>query len=339
MELLIIAGIDISHLRLVDLTRLADQAKPFYDWVTIRFQTALLSNASLEQLLLKATSLELKLAIAACYQVTLPLDLPFLFDGVGRTYPHTKACYYFFSWLIRDAPQQRLAPLIQRIMRASAKSRTEVEIEVLTALIIEYRDHVQTFSWEAVREVIIDRLEGSRRSIKGHEKEAIVRTALLVAIQAYYDTHKGYGVFSGIEIPANQVMIGNESYDVSVNLLDSVGEIIGRILMPIKTRETEGGGHAHLFTRDILSAINAAKITKKNTIRDYIAVIIVAKNWSQREAATLRVLVDHLALFDLAPSEFSIFDDAAQLSLNHFVATVFDGTASTNQSAQSIDQQ
>lgn len=64
---------------------------------------------------------------------------------------------------------------IQRIMRVSPKPRKIVEIEVLAGLIENYRGSVKTFSWEAVREVIIDRLEGSRRSLKGHEKESLVR--------------------------------------------------------------------------------------------------------------------------------------------------------------------
>ncbi len=327
MELLIIAGVDISHIRLVDLTRLADQAKPFYEWVGTKFQETLLIDDSLEQIIRSADAQEIRLGIEACYQVNTKLDLPFLFDGIGRTYPHSKACYYFFSWVIRDAPQQRLAPLIQRISKNATKPRIEVEIEVLTALIIEYRKNVKTFSWETVREVIIDRLEGSRRSIKGHEKETVVCTALIVAIQSYYENNKSYGVFSGVEIPNNQVIIENESYDVSANLLDASGTIACRILMPIKTRETEGGGHSHLFTRDILSAINAAK---KNSPRDYLIVVIVAKNWSRRETENLASIVDHLSIFDLSPSEFSIFDTDAQIGLNSFIANVFDGKTSKN---------
>lgn len=322
MELLIIAGVDISHMRLVDLARLADQAKPFYLWVEGRFQAVLSKNVTLEEMIQSSRPEEIKAAIEACYRAKTPEALPFLFDGVGRTYPHSKACYYFFSWLIRDAPQQRLSPLVQRIARNSARPRIEVEIDVLTALITVYRDSLRTFTWEAVREVIIDRLEGSRRSIKGREKETVVRTALIVATQSYYEARKGYGRFAGVEIPEGQISIGNESYDVCVNLLASSGNVIQRILIPIKTRETEGGGHSHLFTRDIMSAVSAVKSSAAN---DFLVVIIVAKNWSRREAETLASVVDHLTLFDLSPGEFSSFDTAAQISLNHFIANVLDG--------------
>jgi len=113
--------------------------------------------------------------------------VPHLFDGVGRTYPHTKACFYFFGWLIRDAHQQRLRPLIQRIAQTTREGRHEVETKALALLITTYREQVKTFQWEAIREVILDRLEGSRRSIKGHDLEVAIRTALVVAIEDVFE--------------------------------------------------------------------------------------------------------------------------------------------------------
>lgn len=323
MTFLIINGVDITHSRLVDLAKLADQSKAFYDWIEDRFQTILARKQSLDEILRTATKEEIYAGIADCYSAGGKANLPMLFDGIGRSYLHSKACYYLFSWIIRDAPQQRLSPLVQRIVRNSGKTRTEAEIEAISALIYKYRSNVKTFSWEAVREVIIDRLEGSRRSIKGHEKEIIVRTALLTAIQHYYKEHSSYGQFAGVEIADKQVMVGNESFDVSVNLVDMNGQCTQRILVPIKTRETEGGGHSHLFTRDIMSAINAAKFDNQN---DYLIVIIVAKNWSERETEVIRDRVDHAVIFDLNPNEFSEFSNSEQERLNRFVAAVFNGT-------------
>jgi hypothetical protein len=321
---LIIEGIDVTHARLVDLTRLADQAEAFYDWVGFKFQESLSRAESLTQILETATEAEIKRAIASCYTASGETNLPLLFDGVGRSYPHQKACYYFFSWVIRDAPQQRLAPLIQRIVRATRGRRVEVEIVVLAALICKYRKNVKTFSWESVREVFIDRLEGSRRSIRGHEKETVVRTALLAAIQNYYTQHANYGIYSGVVIPEGQVSIGNETYDVSANLLNEEKQCIRRILVPIKTRETEGGGHAHLFTRDIMSAINAARLDNEN---DYVVAVIVARNWSSREADTIRERVDHAAIFDISPNDFILFSDEEQEKLNAFINAVLRGEA------------
>jgi hypothetical protein len=319
---LIVSGVDISHSRLVDLAKLADQAKPFYEWVEKQFQTALKTDVTLSEMLATATQGQLSKIIAYCYAAADDPGVPILFDGIGRTYPHAKACYYFFSWLIRDAPQQRLGPLINRIYKDCDEKRNAIEAKVLAALITRYRRNVRTFSWDAVREVIIDRLEGSRRSIKGHEKETIGRTALVAAFQCYYEKHNGYGVFGKIRVSETQVTVNKETYDVSAELLDKNGQQVSRILMPIKTRETEGGGHAHLFTRDVMQALNAVRGENN---RDFLAVVIVARNWAAREAENIRDKVDHAAIFDLSPNEFSEFGDVEQAKLNEFIAGVLDG--------------
>ncbi len=196
-EKLLVEKVDISHQRLVELTKLADQAEPFYEWVENIFQKFLSKDDSLDQILKTIAKENLKQAIKICYLTEKSEHPPLLFDGIGRSYPHRKACYYFFSWIIRDAPQQRLAPLIGRIVKQSNLSKVEAEIEALASLICKYRKNVKTFSWQAVREIIADRLEGSRRSIKGHEKETIVRTALVTALQNYYVKHSSYGIYAG----------------------------------------------------------------------------------------------------------------------------------------------
>ncbi|MCC6187712.1 MAG: hypothetical protein IT318_01660, partial [Anaerolineales bacterium] len=266
MKRLIVSGVDITHARLAELSKLADQARPFYDWLEARFQKRLNSRLTLDEILLTASKSEIRAAILDCYAAEAEPNLPLLLDGVGRNYPHLKACYYMFSWLIRDAPQQRLGPLVQRVVRHSVRQRIEAEAEVLAALIHKYRGNVKTFAWQAVREVILDRLEGSRRSIRGHEKEVIVRTAISAAIQSYFDAHGNYGMYAGVEVAERGVLVGKETFDVSANLLDNEGRRVRRILVPIKTRETEGGGHAHLFTRDIKSAMNAAKYDNPDDI-------------------------------------------------------------------------
>lgn len=322
MKRLLVSGVDITHSRLVELTKLADQAKPFYDWVESRFQEHLSKEVSLDEILRTASKDEIRSAILDCYSAEHETNLPLLFDGVGRSYPHSKACYYMFSWLVRDAPQQRLGPLIQRIIRSSKKGRTEAEAKALSALIYKYRGNVKTFAWQAIREVVIDRLEGSRRSIKGHEKEIVVRTALLTAIQTFFQQNGDYGKYAKVELADKEIMIGNETFDVSVNLLDAQDECVQRILIPIKTRETEGGGHAHLFTRDIKSAMNAAKYDNAN---DLLIAVIVARNWSLREKEVIRGLVDHAAILDLSPNEFSEFTSEEQGKLNSFIASVLKG--------------
>lgn len=61
----------------------------------------------------------------------------------------------------------------------------------------------------------------------------------------------------------------SETYDVQVLSEKS------QILIPVKTRETMGGGHANLFTRDIHKAVNTAQAN------GYVYVpIVIAESWS-----------------------------------------------------------
>lgn len=319
MDRLVIEDIDFTHIRLMDLSRLADQAKPFYDWVEKQFQRILASDLSLNELLQTRPKDDIRTAITACYHPKNIAGIPFLFDGIGRTYSHQKACYYFFAWIIRDAPQQRLSPLIQRVTRLSQNPRQTVEIEVLASLIEKYRGYVKTFAWDAIREVIIDRLEGSRRSLKGHEKETFVRTAVLSAIQDYFGQYGNYGIYAGITILDKQVVVGNETYDVCVHLQDEQNHLQRRIFVAIKTRETEGGGHAHLFSRDILSAIHTMREQAAN---DFLMVVIIAKNWSSRELERLNHIVDYLIVLDTYADDTLVMEDSQQTQLNNFIAEI-----------------
>ena len=114
MNDLVVHQVNIAHYRLVELSRLVDQARPFYDWVEKQARRVSGSHRSLNEILLRCSKGEIVQIINACYSDSAD-DRPFLFDGIGRTYPHAKACFFFFAWLIRDAPQQRLSPLVSRM--------------------------------------------------------------------------------------------------------------------------------------------------------------------------------------------------------------------------------
>ena len=62
--------------------------------------------------------------------------------------------------------------MITRMKKADQVSKFVAETDTLVELIFEYRGVVKSFEWQAVREVVLDRLEGSRRSSSGHRLEA-----------------------------------------------------------------------------------------------------------------------------------------------------------------------
>lgn len=319
MKEMIVHQVNIAHYRLLELTQLADQAKPFYDWIEKTARQVTGSQLSLNELLLTCTKEQLKRIMVTCYTQTA--QTPFLFDGLGRPYSHKKACFYFFAWMIRDAPQQRLAPLISRMQKLVRLEKTTAEMDSLVELIFEYRSAVKSFEWQAVREVVIDRLEGSRRSISGNRIEADVRIGLGIALQWYYSIHGNYGQFKEIEIASKQIKVGHHTIDVSANLILE-NKQQQQIFIPVKTRETEGGGHSHLFTRDIMNAI-----TDIQTANCFIVVVIIAENWSVNELETIKNQIDLILHFNMNPNVFMGFDQASQIKLNQFIEGVLQGEA------------
>lgn len=318
MEDLIVHKINIAHYRLVELTKLADQAKPFYDWIERHSKMVTGSHKSLNDIILECSKSDLNNIIKACY-LDSNEEKPFLFDGIGRVYSHPKACFYFFAWIIRDAPQQRLSPLISRMQKADNVIKFVGETDSLTELIFEYRNIVKNFEWNTVREIIIDRLEGSRRSISGHHIESNVRAGLITAIQNFFSIYNNYGEYRKIEIADKQIKIGRHTVDISAKLYPKAGDEPINLLIPVKTRETEGGGHSHIFSRDILSAISDIK---KELSSYHISVVIVAENWSVSEISTITDEIDQIFHFNMSPNRFHGFDDSSQIELNKYIERV-----------------
>lgn len=313
---LIVHQVNIAHYRLVELTRLSDLAKPFYDWIERKFKQEAGTFSTLNDIIMTSNRNDLRKMIRRCYEDSEP-SKPFLFDGIGRTYPHRKACFYFFAWIIRDAPQQRLNPLITRMTSERNLSRLEKEYDTLSELIFEYRTVVKSFDWLTVREVILDRLEGSRRSISGHGAEAFVRAGVVTAFQNFYSIFMNYGKYSEVIISDRQIKIGRHTVDVSVTLNNANRRV--DLVIPVKTRETEGGGHSHLFSRDLITAIKDIKELRPDTI---LAVVIIAQNWSVSEIDVIQSEINRVFYYDMNPNMFNGFDEKSQIEFNRFVEEI-----------------
>lgn len=93
-------------------------------------------------------------------------------------------------------------------------------------------------------------------------------------------------------------------------------------MIRVKTRETEGGGHSHLFTRDLISAISDLKQGINNY---HIAVIIVAENWSASEIVTMDNQIDIIFHFNMNPNKFVGFDQESQVKFNKYLEKILEG--------------
>ena len=159
-----------------------------------------------------------------------------LYDGLLRPYSNSKAKWFFLAWLLRDAATQRLQPLLKTMPGKNGIERKTNLVNEIRKFVAPLFPDAESWEWPAVSEVMLSRLEGSRRALKGTLFEGIVRRNLEAIIQK----HK-----LPLSVAKKEVRIDDETYDVQV-----IGEG-GSILLPVKTRETMGGGHALLFTRDI----------------------------------------------------------------------------------------
>lgn len=182
-----------------------------------------------------------------------------LFDGIARPYTSTKSKWFFITWLLRDAPQQRLQPIVSSLTEGTATEKKIWVVKRILRFVAPLLPEHQQWQWEAVAEVMLQRLEGSRRALKGNLFEAIVRTQL----KELFKRHK-----LKLKVTDLEIRLNDETYDV---------EVIGanaKVLMPVKTRETMGGGHALLFTRDIHKSISVAHQNGFNCIP-----VVIAESW------------------------------------------------------------
>ena len=313
-----IYGVDFSHARLVDLTKLADQAQPFYDWIERQFQKNFHSSQNLQELIFSASKSDLQAAIRSCYETINSASLPKLFDGGGVAYKHKDACFFLFAWMARDAAVQRLKPLINRAAKSAPKSSKDVELEVLAALLYKYRGNVRYFDWPVIREVTMQRLEGSRRAKKGSAIEMFARTALSNSFVYFFKTRGNYGAYEDFEIIDKPLKVENRTYDVAAWLKKSNGDR-HLLILPVKTRETQGGGHAHLFSRDIEQANLDILVAYPGSS---IALVIIAQSWSLAEIKHLGDTYEHVFYFDSNPNVFKGFNHSAQVEMNKLVERV-----------------
>lgn len=272
---IIISGINFSHDRLFELWPIVDNAEPFYRYIEKRFRALHSSDASLDELLKTLSKNQLKESIKACLQSQAEEHL---YDGLGQPYSYKASCTLFFAWIVRDAPKQRLAPLLARLFKVQnvkPNDRDVVLAEVFTELLIAYRSLLRSFTWETFRETVADRLEGSRRSLIGHRFEEVVRKALQKAFEHYWEKFGNkYFERSSLLISDKQVKLNNETYDLTIKVKSKMGEEI-LILVPVKSRETEGGGHAYLFTRDLKGGFVLGQ-------KAFIVPVIIATNWDPK---------------------------------------------------------
>jgi hypothetical protein len=246
----------VENLRLKELAIITEKNRPVYDDFVGFLKTQ--GYKTLHEFVVDTDVAKPRAAIVAYLKRALPGDVK-LYDGVARPYKEDTAKWFMLGWIFRDAPVQRLRPMVPSMEGATVTERQATLLNQLRIYVATIFPQAPKWEWAAISEVVLDRLEGSRRAIKGTLFEAIVRRHL----EAIFEANK-----LSLKVNDVEIRIEGETFDVSV-----VGKK-SQLLIPVKTRETMGGGHALLFTRDIHKAISAATDAGFECLP-----VIIAESW------------------------------------------------------------
>lgn len=279
----------VENLRLKELALVAEQNRgAFEDFVGfLRFD----GYQSLHEFVMHRDEVRTHATILKYLQRPFPIGIA-LYDGIAREYAPGKAKWLLLGWVFRDAPEQRLRPMIASMEGVSTVHKQARLLSKLRQYVGQIFPEPARWVWPVISEVVIDRLEGSRRAIKGTLFEAIVRRNLATIFTANN---------LGLSISDAEIKLDGETYDVSVTGSQ------GRILLPVKTRETMGGGHALLFTRDIHKSISVAHASGYDCLP-----IIIAESWAGNLAEL--ICKDHIYI-NMNPNQLPLVEPALAIEL------------------------
>lgn len=244
----------LENLRLKELVIVNNKNKPLFDEFLLFLNKH--GYTGIYELVNEVDELQTEKVIRSYFSCQFSNSL---YDGIARPYDANKSKWYLITWILRDAPQQRLQPMLKTIPGKGIDRNITLVCKIIKYVAPLFPER-KSWEWAAISEVFLQRLEGSRRSLKGNLFEGIVRNLLK-------DIFKEHNL--QITIPNKEVRLNDETYDV---VIEGQHETI---LMPVKTRETAGGGHANLFTRDIHKSISIAKDNNYNCIP-----VVIAESWS-----------------------------------------------------------
>ena len=281
----------VENLRLKELLIVVDLNKPFYDEFVCFLND--IGYDSIFAFVNEQSKERLTLAIEQYFKSDFE---NLLHDGIGRPYNQSKSKWFFISWLLRDAPQQRVQPIVASVELPSLLERRTFVLLRLISHVAPLLQNEDYWEWPAFSEVMLQRLEGSRRALKGGLFEAIVRDQL----KSLFKKHN-----LKIKVTDKEVRLNDETYDVELICGDK------KILMPVKTRETMGGGHSLLFTRDIHKSIAVAHENHFNCIP-----IVIAESWGGNLD---ELACDHYIFIQQNPNQLDVVNPKLEEELENLV--------------------
>lgn len=282
----------IDNLRLRELVAIVQANKPFYDEFIVSLKQ--LGYPSVQAFVCDDKDTR---ALSAIVKLLSRTGGSELYDGGFRPYEPRTANWYFIAWLFRDAPVQRLGPMVAEQPGPNMILRRAYLLnEVRKAVVILFPNSA-SWEWAAVSEVMLARLEGSRRALKGTLFEAAVRRVIQGVL-----TENG---LVQLKVGDREIRLHDETYDVQITGSK------GMILIPVKSRETMGGGHALLFTRDIHKSISVAVDNGYRCLP-----IVIAESWG----GDLETLATKDFIYiQTNPNQLATLEPQLQVALQKFI--------------------
>ncbi len=194
----------VENLRLKELAIVASQNKPAFDDL-LSFLRGV-GYCSLHAFVMDGDAAKAEQTILAYLHRPLPRGIA-LFDGIARPYKSDKAKWLLLGWVLRDAPEQRLRPMISSMPGQSTSQKQAYLLNRLRGYVASIFPEPSRWEWTSISEVVIDRLEGSRRAIKGTLFEVIVRRVL----KTIFADHS-----LELTISESEIRLDGETYDVCV---------------------------------------------------------------------------------------------------------------------------
>ncbi len=208
---------------------------------------------------------------------------------------------YLFYWMIREGGQ-RLDGELKAFGKKYRTASAEAFPRFIADFYIKERVRYESFDWNSIEGTCRERVKRGLNAKGGVDFEALIRNAVSEAIDTV--------IKENVDLPVEKVdvqpmvcrlrgFLGEMTYDAVVDVSFRDGSAT-RIVIPCKGRGTTGGGHAAIFTRDLVASSLNLKIPSELEEKPaplFIVPVVIAEQWGELERQFLEAWFCDVVIF------------------------------------------
>jgi hypothetical protein len=208
---------------------------------------------------------------------------------------------YLFYWMIREGGQ-RLDGELKAWGKKYGVSSSEAFPKFIAEFYMKERERYESYNWNSIEGTCRERVKRGLNAKGGIDFETLIRNAVSDAINDVMDKKPDLPVErADIHPKACRLkgFLGEMTYDVVVDL-SFEDKSTARIVIPCKGRGTTGGGHAAIFTRDLVASSLNLKILGKVAEKPaplFIVPVVIAEQWGESERQFLEAWFCDVVVF------------------------------------------